>query len=91
MGRFKRLPDVVIYPGGHEHVEKLVKLAHKHGENVMIIPYGGGTTVSQAIMCPEEEERMIISLDMQEMCNIKWIDYESNSACIEAGAGKSIF
>jgi alkyldihydroxyacetonephosphate synthase len=37
-------------------------------------------------MCPEEEERMIISLDMQEMCNIKWIDYESNTACIEAGA-----
>lgn len=95
-GKFVRLVDIVIYPGCHEHVEKIVQLAQKYP--VMIIPYGlyffiiifikkgGGTTVSQALMVPEEEERMVISLDMQEMNNIKWIDFENNLACIEAGA-----
>ena len=37
-------------------------------------------------MVPEEEKRMVISLDMQEMNRIKWIDFENNLACIEAGA-----
>jgi len=83
-GSFRRLPDVVIYPGCHEHVEKIVALAQKH--NACIIPFGGGTTVSQSLMCPENEDRMIISLDTQEMNKIKWIDFENNLACIEAGA-----
>jgi len=42
-------------------------------------------------MCPENEKRMIISLDTQVMNKIKWIDAENNMACIEAGAmGKAI-
>jgi alkyldihydroxyacetonephosphate synthase len=45
MGRFKRVPDVVIYPGSHSHVEKIIKIAAKFADNVMVIPYGGGTTV----------------------------------------------
>ncbi len=28
---------------------------------------------------------MVVSLDMHEMNRIKWIDYESMMACIEAG------
>ena len=43
-GAFKRCVDVVIYPGSHEHVEKMIKLANKH--NVVIVPYGGGTNVT---------------------------------------------
>jgi alkyldihydroxyacetonephosphate synthase len=38
------------------------------------------------LMCPEDEERMIISLDMQEMDKVKWVDLENSTACIEAGA-----
>jgi alkyldihydroxyacetonephosphate synthase len=73
-GKFVRLVDVVIYPSCHSDVEKIVKAAQNHP--VCIIPYGGGTTVSQSLMCPENEERMIISLDMKEMNSIKWIDFE---------------
>ena len=39
-----RVPDVVVWPGSHVHVEALVALAHKH--NVVVIPFGGGTSVS---------------------------------------------
>ena len=35
-----------------------------------VIPFGGGTTVTEALECPEEEKRMIVSLDMKEMNRI---------------------
>jgi len=88
-GSFERYPDVVIWPGKHEHVEAIVKAATTH--NVVIIPYGGGTSVSYALLCPKEEQRMIVSLDMHEMNRIKWIDYQSLMACIETGiVGKDL-
>eukprot|EP01027_Heterolobosea_sp_BB2_P009357 GEZU01013800.1.p1 GENE.GEZU01013800.1~~GEZU01013800.1.p1 ORF type:complete len:635 (+),score=260.36 GEZU01013800.1:46-1950(+) len=82
-GKFKRYPDVVIYPGEHAHVEKIVKAAVKH--NVCIIPYGGGTSVTDAIECPAHEKRMIVSLDMHDMNKIKWVDKNNMTACFEAG------
>ncbi len=82
-GNFARIPDVVIWPGKHEHVEVIVKAATSH--NVVVIPYGGGTSVSSAVEPPEHENRMIVSVDMHEMNRIKWIDYESMMACIESG------
>ena len=88
-GEFKRVPDVVIWPGSNEHVEAIVKAAVTH--NCVIIPYGGGTNVTQALLPPEDEKRFIISLDMHAMGRIKWVDRVSMTACIEAGAvGKEL-
>eukprot|EP01118_Nematostelium_gracile_P009787 TRINITY_DN3310_c0_g1_i2.p1 TRINITY_DN3310_c0_g1~~TRINITY_DN3310_c0_g1_i2.p1 ORF type:complete len:640 (+),score=144.28 TRINITY_DN3310_c0_g1_i2:43-1920(+) len=88
-GHFERAPDVVIWPGNHDHVVTIVKAAHQF--NVVIIPFGGGTSVTSALDCPENERRMIVSLDMHEMNRIKWIDYESMMACIECGVvGKDL-
>jgi alkyldihydroxyacetonephosphate synthase len=47
-GAFKKCVDVVIYPESHEQVERIVQLADKH--NVVIVPYGGGTNVTQSLM-----------------------------------------
>ena len=82
-GSFNRIPDVVVYPGCHEHVEAIVKAATEH--NVVIIPFGGGTSVSYALMCPEDEKRIIVSLDMHRMNKIKWVNNKSMLACVEAG------
>lgn len=82
-GEVKRIPDVVIYPRCHEDVEIVVKAANDH--NVVIIPYGGGTSVSRAVQCPENEKRMIVSLDMKDMDKIKWVDRDNMTACIETG------
>ena len=79
-----RVVDVVIFPGEHAHVERIVRAAHEH--NVVIIPFGGGTSVTNAVSPPEHEKRMIVSLDMHEMNKIKWIDRESMLCCVEAGA-----
>lgn len=82
-GKFKRFADAVIYPDNTKHVEKIVQLANEH--NVVLVPYGGGTNVTQALMLEEKEKRMIVSLDMTRMCRIKWVDRANMTACIEAG------
>ena len=55
-GKFERFADVVIYPETQEHVETIVHLAHKH--NVVVVPYGGGTNVTQTLLLEKKEKRM---------------------------------
>jgi alkyldihydroxyacetonephosphate synthase len=88
-GKLARIVDLVVYPGRLEDVEAIVRAAHEH--NAVIIPYGGGTSVSCALLCPTDETRMIVSVDMHEMDKIKWVDRTNMTACIEAGiAGKDL-
>lgn len=82
-GQFPRIVDMVIFVTGHEQVEKLVPIVTKH--NVVLIPYGGGTNVTQALMCDPNETRMIVSLDVTRMNHIKWVDRRNMMACVEAG------
>eukprot|EP00037_Helgoeca_nana_P000215 m.20724 g.20724 ORF g.20724 m.20724 type:complete len:644 (-) comp10276_c0_seq1:201-2132(-) len=82
-GRPGRVPDAVIWPEHHDHVEAIVRAANAH--NVVLIPFGGGTSVSGAVQCPEGEPRMIVSLDTSKMNRILWIDMENMMARIEAG------
>lgn len=82
-GTYQRLPDVVIWPINHDQVQFILEAARKF--DVCVIPYGGGTSVSEAIVCPKEETRMIVSLDTKMMNKILWVDRESLMACIEGG------
>jgi alkyldihydroxyacetonephosphate synthase len=79
-----RIPDVVLYPEMEEQVAGLIEAAKKH--DVTLIPFGGGTNVTDALRCPENENRFIASVDMRRMNRIRWIDPENRLACIEAGA-----
>ncbi|XP_055586709.1 alkyldihydroxyacetonephosphate synthase [Uranotaenia lowii] len=82
-GQFKRIPDVVLYPRGHTQVEQIVRSANEF--NVVVIPYGGGTSVSGASTCPENERRPIAVLDTSQMNKLLWIDKANLIACFEAG------
>lgn len=79
----ERIPDVVVWPNNHEDVVKIVKFACDNG--LVIIPFGGGTSVSGAIECPQKELRTIISLDTSQMNRILWVDRENLVACCESG------
>lgn len=81
-GNFKRIPDIVIWPNSHSQCCKLVDLAVKY--NICIIPIGGGTTVTDALECPNDE-RMIVSLDTTQMCKILWVDEVNLTARVESG------
>ena len=79
----ERLVDLVFYPEDEGEVKGIVELAHAH--DACLIPYGGGTNVSGALLCPADERRMVVSVDMRRMDRILWIDEENLQACIEAG------
>ncbi len=82
--QLSRIPDLVVYPSETQHVEALVSAALQHG--ACLIPYGGGTNVTQALVCRADEQRAIASVDLSRMNRIVWIDRENRMACIEAGA-----
>jgi len=86
-GKFDKVVDVVVYPNTHDQVEKIVALANSH--NVVIVPYGGGTNVTQALLLHPAEKsgdsRMIVSLDMSRMTKILWVDKDNMIACVQSG------
>ncbi|PSN47945.1 Alkyldihydroxyacetonephosphate synthase [Blattella germanica] len=82
-GMFDRIPDIVAWPENHDAVVKIVQLADKH--DVVVIPFGGGTSVSGAASCPPEEHRTILSLDTSQMNRILWLDRDNLLACCESG------
>ncbi|MBK6587472.1 MAG: FAD-binding oxidoreductase [Acidobacteria bacterium] len=82
--RLGRIPDVVLYPESEAQVASLIATAKDH--NVVLIPFGGGTNVTDALRCSDNENRVIATVDMRRMNRILWIDKENMMACIEAGA-----
>jgi alkyldihydroxyacetonephosphate synthase len=83
-GRIARVPDLVVYPESVAQVVHLVEASKKH--DVSLIPYGGGTNVTDALRCNPDEKRTIVSVDMHRMNRILWVDRENMMASIEAGA-----
>ncbi len=83
-GRLERIPDVVVFPAGEDELVALVKLAGER--NLVLQPYGGGTSVNEALACPADEPRPIVAVDLRRMNRIKWIDPANGMACIQAGA-----
>jgi alkyldihydroxyacetonephosphate synthase len=82
--RLGRIPDLVVYPESETQVVALVETAKAH--DVSLIPFGGGTNVTDALRCDEREQRTIVSVDMRRMNRVDWIDPENMMASIEAGA-----
>jgi len=82
-GPLERCVDAVVYPENEDEVQAVIEIAVEH--DLCVVPYGGGTNVSGALLCPAEEERAIISVDMRRMNRILWLDEDNLQACIEAG------
>jgi alkyldihydroxyacetonephosphate synthase len=80
---FKRIPDIVLWPVNHEQVVSIVQIANKY--NVVVIPFGGGTSVSGAVTCPQNENRTIVVLDTSQMNRLLWLDKSNLVACFESG------
>jgi alkyldihydroxyacetonephosphate synthase len=83
-GRLGRIPDAVVYPTTDQEVTAIVRSAAAH--DVVLIPFGGGTNVTDALRCRDDESRSVVSVDMRRMNRVRWIDKENMMACIEAGA-----
>ena len=62
-GRIDSIPDVVVYPGTTEEVERIVAYVTEHG--IPLYVYGGGSSVTRGV----EPVKGGISLDMRKRFN----------------------
>ncbi|KDQ65075.1 hypothetical protein JAAARDRAFT_202310 [Jaapia argillacea MUCL 33604] len=79
-----RVPDLVAFPESIDNISSLITIALAH--SALLVPYGGGTNVTQALACSTDEQRVIISVDMSRMNRILWLDTANGLAHVEAGA-----
>lgn len=78
-----RVADLVVWPESTEDVAGLIRLAS--ATDVCLVPYGGGTNVSNALLLPAHETRKIVSVDMRRMNRVLEIDGENMCARVQAG------
>ena len=81
-GNVDTFPDGVAFPESTEQVREL--LAYARENNLVVIPYGGGTSVVGHIN-PVKSSRPILTIDMGKMSSLLSIDTESQLATFGAG------
>jgi alkyldihydroxyacetonephosphate synthase len=71
-GDFRRLPDVVVRPGGEDEVAAILDAAL--AADAVVIPFGGGTSISGSLEPPADEDRPVISVDLDRLDRVLEID-----------------
>ena len=81
-GDFEVFPDGVAFPESTNDVEQLLKLASEH--DIIVIPFGGGTSVVGHIN-PPKDTRPVLTIAMGQMDQLIDLDTESQIATFGAG------
>ena len=83
-GDVGRLPDAVVRPGDEDEVAAVMSAAL--GADAVLIPFGGGTSISGSLEAPADERRTVISLDTSRLRRVIAVDAPSGLARVQAGA-----
>jgi len=79
-----RLPDVVVRPRDEDEVAAVLRAALD--ADAVLIPFGGGSSISGSLEASEQEQRTIVSLDVSRLSRVLAVDEVSRLARIQAGA-----
>jgi len=82
-GDLGRAPDVVVRPGTEDEVAAVVAAAVEN--DAVVIPFGGGSSISGSLQADDDETRPVISLDMGRLDRVLAIDAMSQLARVQAG------
>jgi alkyldihydroxyacetonephosphate synthase len=82
-GELPRLPDVVVRPDREDEVAATVQAALR--ADAVLIPFGGGSSISGSLQAPDDELRPVISVDLERLDQVLDIDGESRLARVQAG------
>ncbi len=82
-GDLGRLPDVVVRPGAEDEVVAVMEAAL--ADDAVVIPFGGGSSISGSLEPEAGESRPVISVDMVRMNRVLAIDATSQLARVQAG------
>jgi alkyldihydroxyacetonephosphate synthase len=81
-GTLQRFPDGVALPTGSEEIQELLNYAFS--KNIVVIPYGGGTSVVGHLEVPQTS-RPVLSLSLERFNRLVDLDSASRLATFEAG------
>jgi len=82
-GDLGRVPDVIVRPGDETEVAEVLRAALD--ADAVVIPFGGGTSISGSLEAPAQETRTVISVDLERMDRLLAIDETSRLARVQAG------
>jgi alkyldihydroxyacetonephosphate synthase len=82
-GELARLPDVVVRPADEDEVTATVRAALL--ADAVMIPFGGGSSISGSLEAPTGESRPVISVDLERLDRVLDIDAGSRLARVQAG------
>jgi alkyldihydroxyacetonephosphate synthase len=82
-GKIEAAPDMVVYPHNEQQVALVVEAAKQN--NVVVIPFGGGSNIAGCLEANRGGDRFTVSLDMKEMNQVLNVDHDSLVATIQAG------
>jgi alkyldihydroxyacetonephosphate synthase len=82
-GELTRIPDVVVSPAGEDEVTAVLAAAVL--ADAVVIPFGGGSSISGSLEAPAGETRPVISLDLARLDRVLEIDRASRLARVQAG------
>ncbi len=81
-GTLKRFPDAVAYPTSESEVEDVFTFADK--QKMIVIPYGGGTSVVGHLDVPETDAP-VLSLSLERLNGLIEFDHHNRLATFGAG------
>jgi alkyldihydroxyacetonephosphate synthase len=82
-GDLPRIPDVVVRPANEEQVGAVMAAAVAH--DAVVIPFGGGSSISGSLEPGPAETRPVISVDLSRLDAVLEVDRASGLARIQAG------
>ncbi|MFC0676139.1 FAD-binding oxidoreductase [Brachybacterium hainanense] len=82
-GGYERLVDAVVYPGSEAEIEQILRIALE--QDLVLIPYGGGSCISGSVTPDPAETRPVVTLNMGRMDRVVEIDETAGLARVEAG------
>ncbi|MBV9819025.1 MAG: FAD-binding oxidoreductase [Solirubrobacterales bacterium] len=82
-GDLPRIPDVVVRPGAEDEVVAIVAAAVAH--DAVMIPFGGGSSISGSLEAAPDEARPIVSVDLERLDRVLDIDRVSGLARVQTG------
>jgi alkyldihydroxyacetonephosphate synthase len=82
-GDLRRVPDVVVRPGSEAEVTAVLGAAVE--ADAVVIPFGGGTSISGSLEADAAETRPVVSVDLARLNRVLEIDGTSRLARVQAG------
>jgi alkyldihydroxyacetonephosphate synthase len=82
-GDLPRVPDVVVRPGSEDEVTAIMAAAL--AADAVLIPFGGGTSISGSLEAPADESRPVVSVDLCRLDRVLSVDADARTARVQAG------